>query len=232
MPILNRNIIDQALALIARYQRVEVEGLENLPPRGPAILLPNHSGFLGFDALLLSHVIRRHRNRVPRILLHRAWFRGGLLESAANRLGFLEANYKNGLEALERNKFVMMFPEAEEGNFKPINEKYKLREFRKGFVKMAARTGAPVIPVLVIGAEETHINLGQVKIFNQLLPLPLNYFPLPAKWKIRFLPPLQFAAGAETSHAEVKAAGVRREMQAELRKELKSRRYIYREGIL
>jgi 1-acyl-sn-glycerol-3-phosphate acyltransferase len=234
--ILKRSYIDQALELVARYQRVEVEGLEHLPKDGPAILLPNHSGFFGFDALLLSHLVRRHRNRVPRILLHKLWFAGGLLEKSARNLGFLEATYANGLAALERNKFVMLFPEAEEGNFKPINEKYRLREFRKGFVRMAARTGAPVVPVLIIGAEETHINLGQVKILNQLLPLPLNYFPLPAKWKIKFLPPLKFAGSPESAmlehKAEKAAAVVRRDMQAALKKELAQRKYVYLDNVL
>jgi 1-acyl-sn-glycerol-3-phosphate acyltransferase len=236
VPILRRTTIDILLELIARYQRVEVEGLENLPRKGPAILLPNHSGFLGFDALLLSHLVRRHRNRIPRILLHKLWFAGGLLEKQARNLGFVEATYANGLGALEKNKFVMLFPEAEEGNFKPINEKYKLRQFRKGFVRMAARTGAPVIPVIIIGAEETHINLGQVKILNQLLPLPLNYFPLPAKWKIRFLPPMKFAADGNEKKlekkAELAAASVRRDMQTVLKKELAQRKYVYLDNVL
>lgn len=236
LPILSRTTIDIFLELIARYHRMEVEGLENVPATGPAILLPNHSGFLGFDALLLSHLIRRHRRRVPRILLHRLWFAGGLIEKQARNLGFLEATYANGLSALEKNKLVMLFPEAEEGNFKPINEKYRLRQFRKGFVRMAARTGAPVIPVIIIGAEETHINLGQVKILNQLLPLPLNYFPLPAKWKIKFLPPLRFAAAPGELKLEKKAEraadSVRRDMQAALKKELAQRKYVYVENVL
>jgi 1-acyl-sn-glycerol-3-phosphate acyltransferase len=242
-------LLDLALELLARYQRVEVEGLEHLPARGPAILLPNHSGFLGLDALLLRHEIRKLRGRTPRILLHKLWFAGGLLEPSARRFGFLEASYANGLAALRRNKIVMLFPEGEEGNFKPTHERYRLREFRKGFVKMAARTGAPVIPVLIIGAEETHINLGQVKILNQLLPLPLNYFPLPAKWKIKLLEPVRFApALARQGAAPMPAPGparrghpgelrreaahVRHHMQAALREELARRRYIYLDKML
>jgi 1-acyl-sn-glycerol-3-phosphate acyltransferase len=160
-----------------------------------------------------------------------------LLDRPARALGFLEATYANGRAALEKNKFVMLFPEGEEGNFKPINEKYRLREFRKGFVRMATRTGAPVIPVLIIGAEETHINLGQVKILNQLLPLPLNAFPLPAKWKIKFLPPLHFAAiPSEKARFEKKeestAAEVRRDMQQALRREVSQRKYVYLDNLI
>lgn len=227
-----RDAADIALELTSLYLRVEVEGEENLPETGPVILLPNHSGFLGFDALVLSHWVRKNRRKIPRILLHKAWFAGGILSGPARKLGFMEANFKNGLAALHKNNFLMLFPEAEEGNFKPINEKYRLKEFRKGFVKMAARTGATVVPVLIVGAEETHINLGQIKILNQLLPMPANLLPLPAKWKIRFLKPIQFDAGLvsdDSVKVEKAATKVRLEMQAELRKEIAERKFIYHE---
>ncbi len=59
---------------------------------------------------------------------------------------------------------------------------------------MALLTKAPIIPVVVIGAEETHINLSRLRLPKALhglvLPLPLNLIPLPAKWKIRFLEPI------------------------------------------
>ena len=229
-PVL-RTSIEVTLELIARYHRVEVEGLENLPTRGPAILLPNHSGFLGFDALLLSHVVRRFGRRVPRVLLHRLWFTGGLLGPPARSLGFLEATYANGLTALKRNQVVILFPEGEAGNFKPTKERYRLREFRQGFVRMAARTHAPIVPVLILGAEESHINLGQVRLFNHLLPLPFNIFPLPAKWKIRILPPVRLLAGPRELRIEGRAGDfakkIRRKMQTELRRELSQRRYIF-----
>ena len=227
-----RDAADITLDLTTRYLRVEVEGEENLPGHGPVILLPNHSGFLGFDAIVLSHWVRKHRRKIPRILLHKAWFAGGLLSGPARKLGFMEATFANGLAALNKNNFLMLFPEAEEGNFKPINEKYRLKEFRKGFVKMAARTGATVVPVIIVGAEETHINIGQIKIFNQLLPMPVNLVPLPAKWKIKFLKPIQFHSGLvsdDSVKAEKAANKVRLEMQGELRKELAKRKFIYHE---
>ncbi len=229
----SRGATEILLNLTMRYLRVEVEGEENLPEHGPVILLPNHSGFLGFDAIVLSHWVRKNRRKIPRILLHKLWFAGGILSEPAQKLGFMEATFANGLSALRKNNFLMLFPEAEEGNFKPINEKYRLKEFRKGFVKMAARTGATVVPVIIVGAEETHINIGQIKIFNQLLPMPVNLVPLPAKWKIKFLKPLHFEAMPEvleSKKAEKAAAKVRLEMQAELKKELAKRKFIYHEN--
>lgn len=215
---------------LERYFRVEVEGAEHLPKCGAAILLPNHSGFLGLDALILSHWICKSRGRIPRIMLHRLWFKGRFLSRAAKSLGFVEASLKEGLSALEKNKLLMLFPEGEEGNFKPTGERYRLRDFRQGFVKMAAATGAPVIPVLIIGAEEANLNLGQVRIFNQILPLPLNVVPFPAKWKIKFLPPVQLSSAARSERPEIiqkLASKLQVKMQTALKAELAARKYVY-----
>ena len=225
-----------ALEVIEKYLRIEVEGEENLPANGKAILVPNHSGFSGLDALLLSHWIYKSRRRIPRILLHRLFFFKGVMDAHARKFGFLKASYRNGLTALRKNNIVILFPEAERGNFKPINERYRLQDFKSGFIRMAHSTGAPVIPVLIIGAEETHINLGQVKVLNQLLPLPLNLFPLPAKWKIKFLKPLHFSqpkAVSDWDHEEKNSAsGVRLHMQTALTQEVSRRNYIYFDQVM
>lgn len=216
---------------LERYFRVEVEGEEHLPRSGGAILLPNHSGFLGLDALILSHWICKSQGRIPRIMLHRLWFKGGLLRSAARSLGFVEASYKEGRATLERKKLLMLFPEGEEGNFKPTGERYRLKPFRQGFAKMAAELGVPVIPVLIIGAEESNITVAQVKFFDQLLPLPFNFVPLPAKWKIRFLPPIQVSDSiGPIKNAEIAASvadKIRVEMQSALSSEVTKRKYVF-----
>lgn len=224
-----RTLPHLGLELMEKYLRVDVEGIENIPTRGPAILVPNHSGFMGFDALLLSHWIQKRRGRIPRIMLHRLWYFKGILERHARKFGFLQASYRNGVSALEKNNLLIVFPEAEQGNFKPINRKYRLQDFRSGFVRMAEQTRAPIIPVVIIGAEETHINLGQLKFLDQILPLPLNIFPLPAKWKIKILEPIRFSPQSGTDEF---ISGVRMKMQTELNREIKQRSYVYFDQIL
>ncbi len=217
------------LEVLERYFRIEVEGVENLPSRGAALLLPNHSGYLGLDALLLNHWIYKNRSRIPRILLHRLWFTKNLLRSHAQKFGFLEASYNNGVAALNKNNLLVLFPEGEQGNFKTINEKYKLQKFKNGFVRMAIETEAPVIPILIIGAEETHINIGQLSILGQLFPLPLNSFPLPAKWKIKFLKPIYFSNISDQATFDYNKAAerVKNLMQNNLHRELAQRKHIY-----
>ena len=114
----------------------------------------------------------------------------------ANKLGFTEATYDNGIALLKKNNLVVLFPEGEHGNFKPTSKRYQLQEFKRGFVRMAIETQAQVVPTLILGAEETHINLQKLKFTKFLrglvLPLPLNVIPLPAKWKIVFDKPVSF----------------------------------------
>lgn len=182
------------LEIMRKYFRVEVEGLENLPKKGAAIIAPNHSGFAGFDALLLAHIINQDLKRIPRVLTHQFWFLTKTTAIPAHKMGFTEATLENGINALKKNNLIILFPEGESGNFKPTSEMYQLQEFKRGFIRMALTTQAPIIPTLIIGAEETNINLSQLKFTKFLkglvLPLPLNIIPLPVKWKIKFLPPI------------------------------------------
>jgi len=182
------------MEIMRKYFRLEVEGIENIPKRGAAIIAPNHSGYAGFDALILAHTINKEVRRIPRVLTHHLWFLTKTTAVPAQKMGFTEATFENGISALEKNNLVVLFPEGEQGNFKPSSEMYTLQEFRRGFIRMAIQTQSPIVPALIIGAEETHINLSKLKFTKFLkgtvLPLPLNVIPLPAKWKIKFLPPI------------------------------------------
>jgi 1-acyl-sn-glycerol-3-phosphate acyltransferase len=182
------------MEIMRKYFRLEVEGIENIPKRGAAVIISNHSGFSGFDALILAHTINREVRRIPRVLTHHFWFLTKTTAIPAQKMGFTEATFENGISALEKNNLIVIFPEGEQGNFKPTSQMYQLQEFRRGFVRMAVKTQAPIVPCIVMGAEETHINLSKLKFTKFLrgtvLPLPLNVIPLPAKWRIKFLPPI------------------------------------------
>ena len=149
------------MELIKTYFRVQVEGTEHLPRRGRALIIPNHSGVSGFDAMVLHHEIKRAIGRYPRILTHHLWFLSKTTSIPAQRLGFIEATMEKGIRCLSKNQLVVLFPEGESGNFKPSTQAYQLQEFKRGFVRMALQTESPIVPTLVIGAEETHVNLSR-----------------------------------------------------------------------
>lgn len=224
------------MEIVRNYFRLEVEGMENVPRRGRALVIPNHSGVTALDAVMIGNEIFRARRRIPKILAHPLWFVGPNLRILAKRIGLEEANKDAGLRLLRKNKLVILFPEGASGNFKPTAERYHLQEFRRGFVRMAMATRSPIIPTVVIGAEETNINLSSISFAKHLrgtiIPLPLNVLPLPAKWKIVFMKPISMAKYSEKNAADHDLVhricqDVRERIQSRIQEELKKRDYIY-----
>jgi 1-acyl-sn-glycerol-3-phosphate acyltransferase len=229
--LLYRALPHLAGELARRYFRMEIEGAENIPSRGPALICPNHSGYSGLDALLLHHEIQRASKRVPRVLTHRFWFLNEWTSVPAEKVGLIEATTENGLHQLKKNNLVVIFPEGERGNFKPSAQRYRLKEFRRGFIRMALIRECPIVPTVILGAEETHINLAQLRLDNLVpglrLPVPLNILPLPAKWRIRFLPridlPYRGDAIRDSDLMNEIAQEIRERMQDAINEELRKR---------
>ncbi len=219
------------MEILKKYFRLEIEGLENIPTKGPVIISPNHSGFSGFDALILSYILQQKTKRIPRVMTHHLWFLTDTTALPAQKMGFIEANFENGVRLLKKNNLVVLFPEGENGNFKPSSKRYQLQEFKRGFIRMALETDAQIVPTIILGAEETHINLKKLKFSKFLtglvLPLPLNVIPLPAKWKIVFLKPVSLPFGPDkVSDSELchdLAGEIQETMQRQISLEMKFR---------
>jgi len=219
------------------YFRIEVEGLENIPSQGPAILISNHSGYTALDAVMIAYLIRSRLGRRPRILAHRAYFDWSVLVKLISLgMGLIRADMKNGLQVLNDGHLLLLFPEGESGNFKASTKKYQLQRFQSGFLRMAQLAKTPVIPSIVIGAEESFLNFGYLdlgRIVDRLkIPLPINWFPLPAKWKIRFLKPLELNSShtvlaLDHKSTEQTCQQIRDLLQVNINYELKKRPYVY-----
>jgi 1-acyl-sn-glycerol-3-phosphate acyltransferase len=136
---------------------------------------------------------------------------------------------------LNKNRLLVLFPEGEYGNFKPSSQAYQLQEFKRGFVRMAIKTESPIVPCMIIGAEETHINLRQFQTTKFLrglvLPLPLNLIPLPSKWKIKFFKPIYLpykpSAIDDSDLMREIADDIREKVQDEIRRELRRRNDVF-----
>lgn len=220
--------------IMTKYFRVEIEGVDQIPKKGAGLIASNHSGYSGFDAFLLCHHIYKETKRTPRVLTHKLWFLTKATAVPAKKLGFIEAKSGNGVDTLYDKKLLLIFPEGEHGNFKPTSERYHLQPFKGGLIRMALETGAPITPTIVIGAEEAHINLAKLKFTKYvrlILPLPLNIIPLPARWKLKFLPPFKLKYGREALRNEEQVQelsnALQKYIQAELEKELKKRKWIF-----
>ena len=230
-------IFFDVLELVQNYFRVEVEGTENLPKRGRALLISNHSGCSGLDAAMLGYSAFQAVGRIPRILTLWPMFQlFPFLESTAIKLGLTPASANMGLSVLKNNNITVVFPEGVRGSFKPTSQRYHLQPFRTGFLRLSLLTDSPIVPAVVIGAEESTINLGSIQFGSALkglaLPIPLNFLPLPSKWKIRFLPPINLdglsrrdISNRDKMHRY--ADKVRDKMQAAVDVELRKRKYVY-----
>ncbi len=111
----------------------------------------------------------------------------------------------------------MVFPEGVKGTGKPFSERYRLQRFgRGGFVELALRTRAPIIPVAVVGAEEIYPKIAERRRWRivgaPFLPItptfpwlgPLGLMPLPSSWRIEFCEPIDLS-GYGPEAAEDKA---------------------------
>lgn len=229
------------LTLLRSYFRIEVEGLEHIPLQGAAIIAPNHSGFAGADAALLVHIIKRETRRRPRILAHRAYFDfSAKLKDLAESFGLRRASYEGGLDVLKKGNLLVLFPEGETGNFKSTLKRYELQPFHRGFIRMALDAGVPIIPCVIVGAEEANLNLGNINLGKWIkglrIPLPLNFIPLPSKWLIRFLPPVPpdyFPPECmrDPKLMKIETRNFQAYMQKEIRKLVRERPFIYSERV-
>jgi 1-acyl-sn-glycerol-3-phosphate acyltransferase len=191
--------------------RVEVEGIENVPSDGGALLVSNHSGALPPDAAVIARAIREeHPNGRPLHITVEHFFKGyPLFSMLIPKIGCVAAHPANVHRLLyDEEQLVLVFPEGRKGTEKPFHQRYRLRRFgRGGFVTAAIRAQAKLVPVCVIGAEEAapiFAQVGALKKLTGLLYFPLTpTFPwfgplgmlgyLPAKFRVRFLEPIDTA---------------------------------------
>jgi 1-acyl-sn-glycerol-3-phosphate acyltransferase len=201
--------------LYRSWFRVEVSGIENVPADGAALVVANHSGVLAFDSLMTQialhdeHPAHRHLRMLGANLVFSTPFLGEVARKAGHTL----ACHPDAERLLHAGEVVGVWPEGFKGIGKPFNQRYRLQRFgRGGFVAAALRTGAPIIPTAIVGAEEIYPMVGNAKPLARLLGLPyfpitplfpwlgpLGLVPLPSKWLIAFGEPIAtdgFAPGA------------------------------------
>jgi 1-acyl-sn-glycerol-3-phosphate acyltransferase len=204
--LIDRTIVDFLYHL---WFRCEIEGIENVPGDGGALIVSNHAGALPPDAPMIAQAIKEeHPHPRPVHLTVEHFFKGYPGFSALlPKIGGVAAHPANVQRLLyDEQQLVLVFPEGRKGTEKLYKDRYRLRRFgRGGFVEAAMRGRAPIIPVAVVGAEESMPAFAQLKPLQRLTGL--IYFPitptwphlgllgmvgyLPAKFKIRFLPPVR-----------------------------------------
>jgi 1-acyl-sn-glycerol-3-phosphate acyltransferase len=188
--------------------RVEWEGFDRLPETGGALLVSNHAGAIPSDAPAIMHGIETQLGRPVYGLAEHLFRAMPVLGTLWSRVGGVPAHPDNAYRLLhDEQQLALVFPEGTKGTGKHFSNRYQLSRFgRGGFVEIAMRAGVPVIPLAVVGAEESMPIIYKSNRLAKMLRIP--YFPItanmlafgpaglvlyfPTKFRIRVLPPVHF----------------------------------------
>jgi 1-acyl-sn-glycerol-3-phosphate acyltransferase len=233
----------RALALVRwfyrHYFRVEVHGIDNVPP-GRVLLIGNHSGQLAYDGMLVAGAMALDAEppRQVRAMIERFFALVPGVSIMMTRLGQLTGTPRNAARLLaDEDAAVLVFPEGERGGGRVWRDRYKVLGFGQGFMRMALETEAPIVPFGFIGGEEMAASLSRMKPLARLLGTPyvplsptLVPLPLPVKVRIHFGEPLRFF-GAPDDEDEVvlgKVAEVEAAVDRLIQDGLAQRRGVFR----
>ncbi|SDG02571.1 lysophospholipid acyltransferase family protein [Klenkia brasiliensis] len=196
--------------LFQKWFRVETQGMEHVPDTGGALVVANHSGTIPLDALMTTVALHDDHpaERRFRLLGADLVFQFPFVGALSRKFGATLACNEDAERLLTDGELVGVFPEGFKGIGKSFSERYTLQRFgRGGFVTAALRTGAPIVPCAIVGAEEIYPMIGNAKTAARILGLPylpitptfpllgpLGLLPLPSKWFIAFGEPIETAS--------------------------------------
>ncbi len=233
------------------WHRVEWEGLEHIPTTGGALLVSNHAGAIPSDAPAIMHGIETELERPVYGLADELFKQLPVVGTLWSRVGGVLAHPDNAYRILrEQQQLALVFPEGTKGTGKTYGERYQLRRFgRGGFVQIAMRAGVPIVPIAVVGAEEAMPILWKSPQLAKLVGLPYlpitanmlafaglgplgGALPLPAKIKIRVLPPVHFDVEPDQprysrSRIMDESEHIRQQIQEALYEMLRARRSVW-----
>jgi 1-acyl-sn-glycerol-3-phosphate acyltransferase len=205
-----------AALLYRAWFRCQTAGLEHLPP-GPAIIVANHGGQLPFDGLMItaSLLLEADPPRLARSLTDRWVPSLPFVSTLYARCGVVLGSPENARRLLADGATLLVFPEGMAGISKTIDRAYELQPFGAGFMRLAIETGAPVVPVAVVGSEEQYPTLYNLEGAGRILGLPslpiwlqlpipvLGLLPLPVRYRLRFGEPLRFSGDPDDEEAVI-----------------------------
>lgn len=226
--------------LYRHYFRAESFGIENVPATGRLILVSNHSGQLPFDGVVIGSACFLEPPQ-PRLIRAMVEFFVPTVPFASylfSRWGQITGTPENCRRLLAAEEAVLVFPEGARGISKPFSKRYQLAEFGKGFMRLALETGAPIVPVAVIGAEEQApaINLRPIARLLRtpsfpIVPYPpfIAPLPLPVKYRIYFGEPMKFSGDPDDDDDQLddKVKQVKNRIQGMIHQGLRAREHVF-----
>jgi 1-acyl-sn-glycerol-3-phosphate acyltransferase len=203
--------------LYRTYFRTETHGIDHIPP-GRVLLIGNHGGQFPMDGLVVgtAAILEGKPPRIVRAMVERWVPTLPFISTLFARCGQIVGNRDDCRALLEMDEAVLVFPEGTRGSGKTIWHRYELQRFGLGFMRLALQTGTPIVPVGVVGGEESIPSVYDIKPLARLLgapylPVPatlpflgpLAFAPLPTKFILNFGEPMHFTGDHNASDAEV-----------------------------
>src|SRR6266545_3334741 len=209
---------------MARRLRIEIIGLEHIPPGG-ALLVANHA--FGWDILFAMSAIRAKTGRQVWALGEHAWWKFPLVRRLASTFGTVDGTPENLDKLLARGELVLVMPGGLREALKPRELRYRLLwGHRYGFVRAAVRNQAPIVPVASIGADELFDLVGNafrrgsrwLRTTGIPIPRPAHLLPIFHFVHMKYVigEPIPPSAKAEESGNDVLVKRLRREVEGEL----------------
>jgi 1-acyl-sn-glycerol-3-phosphate acyltransferase len=229
--------------------RAEWEGLEKIPTDGGALLVANHAAAIPSDAPVIMHGIETELQRPVYGMADHLFKAVPIVGTLWSRAGGVAAHPENAYRLLrEQEQLALVFPEGTKGTGKHFSQRYRLRRFgRGGFVEIAMRAGVPIVPIAVVGAEESMPIVYKSPLLAKAIGAPyvpltanmLLFGPLlgtvlyfPAKFRLRVLDPVRFDVPPDQeryskSRVMDEAETIRVTMQENLYEMLRQRRSVW-----
>ena len=180
------------------FYKVETVGLENIPKEGRCLIIPNHSGQLPFDGMLVGYSLLTNPNgaRAPKAMVERFLPTVPFIGNWLSSVGAVIGDPINCERMLDNEEAIIVFPEGVRGSNKLYKQRYQLQRFGSGFMHLAMKHNAPIIPVGIVGMEETIRSYADIKPLAKLLGMPVAPlvvpFIFPSKVFIYFGKPIYF----------------------------------------
>lgn len=180
------------------FYKVEAFGLENIPKEGRCLIIPNHSGQLPFDGMLVGYSLLTNPNgaRAPKAMVERFLPSVPFIGNWLSSVGAVIGDPVNCERMLDNEEAIIVFPEGVRGSNKLYRQRYQLQRFGDGFMHLAMKHNAPIIPVGIVGMEETIRSYADIKPLAKALGMPVAPlvipFIFPSKVYIHFGKPLYF----------------------------------------
>jgi 1-acyl-sn-glycerol-3-phosphate acyltransferase len=217
-----------------KYFRVTVHGLENIPSSGRLLVIGNHSGQLPMDGVLVGVALatNEHGPRLARAMIERFFPTVPWLGNYMNALGGVIGDPVNCSKMLEMEEAIIVFPEGVRGSGKLYKHRYQLQRFGTGFMHLALNHGAPIVPVGIVGCEETMPAIANLAPVAKLLGMPYlplvpSLIPLPARVYLNFGKPMHFESAANEAEVTQHVEQVKAELRALIDVGLAERTRIY-----